>query len=77
MEKNYNSNNQPSCWEYRQCPDKLRIKCEAYLMDMGKECWFLRDLEDGGANSKIGDGCLKCDYYKTYNLKKNFVRYSE
>ena len=63
----------PFCWEVMQCPDKIKDKCETFIMNMGRECWFIRDIAQGGPFSKKQGGCLECEFFKKYG-KDSFDR---
>ena len=46
---------QMNCWEFLNCPEEDRTKCEAFKRDFGKECWLM-----------INDSRKKCPHYKKY-----------
>jgi hypothetical protein len=34
-----------NCWEFMNCPIDTKYKCNAYRMNIGKECWFEYNIE--------------------------------
>ena len=59
------NNHIKNCWDFRNCPEHIRKQCEVYRMKMGKECWFLQDMDKGGMLSKDRPGgCFLCAYFE-------------
>ena len=54
-----------NCWEFLNCPEDIRNKCEVFKLDSGKECWFLGDGKCACSNT----ACFDCDWYKKNNSK--------
>jgi hypothetical protein len=62
----------PSCWEYRGCPEEVRLRCPAYP-DMGRECWKVTGTrcdrgrtEKRSAAEKILHCRSHCEFYRTH-----------
>ncbi len=67
----------PNCWEFMECPGKVRDTCPAYP-DYGRECWKLTGTICRGGKAamttyeeKILSCRNDCQFYKTY-LKNIF-----
>lgn len=61
-------NNLQNCWEFIDCPQETREKCEVYKKDLGNTCWFIFGHTERGclAYDKYG-GCFNCPWYKKQN----------
>ena len=53
-----------SCWEFFRCPNKHRVGCPAHEYDMGKECWYVLDVDKGCPGAKIYSTCFECPWFK-------------
>ena len=57
-----------NCWEFMNCPKKIRQNCDAYLLSYGKECWMIiKDISEG-CPAFFGN-CFECPWYKNSNPK--------
>jgi hypothetical protein len=56
--------NVPRCWEYNNCQEEIRKDCWAYRLNLGWECWLLREKTSGTWNKKVSRTCEKCKYRK-------------
>ena len=53
-----------NCWELIYCPPECRMKCNAYNLEGGEDCWFFNDVSTGGPRKKQHIGCLDCPIFK-------------
>jgi hypothetical protein len=57
-------NEAKNCWEFMKCPEEIKINCEAYKRDFGKECWMVsKDTGKGCYAYKKYNGCRKCPWF--------------
>jgi len=56
-----------NCWEYVDCPKKVRDACVVFSSKNGKECWFSFDLSEGCPALKEKGGCFFCLWFKKKN----------
>ncbi len=47
-----------NCWNFMDCAKKTREQCLSYNLNMGKECWFIYQVNKGSIAGRIGDGCF-------------------
>jgi len=52
-----------NCWEVMNCPEKIRKKCWAYRLNLGKECWILNNKAHKKFNWKNNMDYLNCEFY--------------
>ncbi len=55
-----------NCWEFMECPKKIKEKCIVYKLKVGRECWLFVDFKTGcpGAAKKHNNSCMNCPWYK-------------
>ena len=58
-----------NCWQYKECPIKIREQCLIYRFNMGKECWFISKANKESFTSWTGDKCFNCPWFNKYNHK--------
>ena len=61
-----------NCWEFKNCPQEVKLLCPAYEYKMGRDCWMIAisDNDKGCPETKEGglDFCIdKCLWYKKLN----------
>ena len=56
-----------NCWTFMKCPDDTKYKCNAYRMNIGKECWFEYDIEKATIREKMKENCFDCPWFKKNN----------
>jgi hypothetical protein len=57
-----------NCWELMECPEQFKKKCDAFLLDYGKDCWFIMNAMKGGPYMQTRQGdCLNCPWFKKNN----------
>jgi hypothetical protein len=63
--------NEPeNCWDYMECPNYIKEKCDAYIRDFGKECWMVaKDTGTGCYGYKKYDGCRNCPWFIKNSVK--------
>jgi hypothetical protein len=59
-----------NCWEFMECPPKIKEKCPAYQNNTGKDCWFFWNAKGGCPVLMIGKGCIDCNWFKLLNTDK-------
>ena len=52
-----------NCWEVMNCPEKIRKKCWAYRLNLGKECWILCKKSNKKFNWKKNTDYFRCEFY--------------
>ena len=58
-------NESQNCWEFLNCPKKIREKCNAYRQNSGNECWLVwAKAETGCYGNKKYNGCLNCSWFQ-------------
>lgn len=55
------------CWEFFNCPTKVKGNCPAYEHNMGEECWYIIDIDKGCKGAGEKNTCFDCDWYKQLN----------
>jgi len=59
-----------NCWEFMECPIKVKEKCPAYKNNAGMVCWFFWGDKGGCPALRIGAGCANCHWFKKNNPDK-------
>jgi acid phosphatase class B len=63
-----------NCWEFWNCPKKVREQCPAYTSDSGSYCWFVAGhsvtkLKKCSRLTKQFKTCFECPWFKKLNPK--------
>jgi hypothetical protein len=62
-----------NCWEYMNCPTKIREKCRAFTRNPDQKCWLaIEDPTVGGKTNKDYTGCKRCPWYKKNKPKETY-----
>lgn len=57
-----------NCWDFFNCKEKVKMKCPAFRVDSGNECWFVASTFPA-PNKKKFTCCVKCPWFKKLNTK--------
>jgi len=63
----FEENEYHNCWEFMKCPEKIKKQCNVYLLDYGRDCWFFKEIRNGGIFRLYNGGCVKCTWFKKNN----------
>ena len=55
-----------NCWEFMNCPEDVRMKCIAYIMDKGKKCWAVATAMCPRVKRDF-QHCWECPWFKKLN----------
>lgn len=68
MDSNGTTEKPRSCWEYWNCPEKVREKCYIHQKDLGGFCWALEPFLEKAKDSPMAQhgfsSCEECPWYK-------------
>ena len=53
-----------NCWEFWDCPVEMRVKCPAYTLNAGKDCFNLATDFCPKLKKKEFEHCWECPWYK-------------
>lgn len=59
-----------NCWEFFNCPEKVRSKCRIFISDLGSDCWLISRSDDADKHHK---NCIDCPWFKEKNT--DFVKF--
>jgi len=59
------NNEEPqNCWEFMKCPNNIKENCEAYIRNLGQECWLIAENTGTGCHGyNKYDGCTNCPWF--------------
>ena len=55
-----------NCWEFINCPEKVRNNCDVYKLDAGNECWLMCKTNESCGLCKNKE-CFDCEWFKKNN----------
>ncbi|MDH4330331.1 MAG: hypothetical protein OEV93_02145 [Candidatus Moranbacteria bacterium] len=56
-----------NCWDFMDCPEDHKNKCDAFKDNMGVECWLIFHSRGGCRGLEEGNDCTECLWYKKVN----------
>ncbi|MBU1166792.1 hypothetical protein KKC60_00075 [Patescibacteria group bacterium] len=58
-----NKNKPRDCWEFMDCPEKVKAVCNVYKLGMGNKCWYLMHVKEACPNADMVESCFDCQWY--------------